>query len=427
MTTIYYDSVTGDDTSSGAGGIEVTGTNCDATGGSNTFTLNETVDLSGFAAGDVFFTAGTTGERHLFSIASFTGGAATCTAIVTTEAVGATTISGAAWSVGGVRKTLRADTSREDHLDWAAAWTKEFADGGSFEVGVPITTWNDLPDETQLWRTGPGYASRARIWSSADKVIDFTVPEDNRWRCDGIHFDCSAASDETVELGSDDCRITFVDCEFSSTNHVALKLATGGSGIFEFLGGEVSGAGTIGMYLAIGVDCHWRFSRFRITNCDEPGMNINLSGARTSFVMDEVQIDGCGGSTYDGIYFDSAGGNAHAVWTNCTFVGNGRHGINFSRATLPDNTNILIENCRFESNDDHPVSFADATNGPLSAIIDTCSFWGNGTDAVEDGPTPTNTITPTADPSVNAAAGNFNLNNDANGGALLREAGVKLQ
>ena len=70
----------------------------------------------------------TSGERHLFEILTFTGGVSTCTAVTTTESVGAT-FSGADWHINGTRKSFDVDSSNSDENDWNVGWQIELASG----------------------------------------------------------------------------------------------------------------------------------------------------------------------------------------------------------------------------------------------------------------------------------------------------------
>ena len=118
---IQYNESTGSDTqASGAGpATAVFGTDADGTGAGTTITLNGTFDFTGAAddgESDAIRCATAAGDRHIFSIATFTGGVATCTAIETNETIDAT-FSAQAWGVGGLRETLQADTTNRDWFD----------------------------------------------------------------------------------------------------------------------------------------------------------------------------------------------------------------------------------------------------------------------------------------------------------------------
>lgn len=128
--TVQYDATSGNDEYSGAGGTAVTGANGDISG--TTITLNTTADLSAFAAGDPVWFEGNAGDRHLFEIASFTGGAATCTAIVTVESATAARTA-KKWAVGGKRKTIDAEAFQPDFEDGSAHWLFDLG-AGTFSI-----------------------------------------------------------------------------------------------------------------------------------------------------------------------------------------------------------------------------------------------------------------------------------------------------
>ena len=110
LPTLTYNASSGSDTlASGAGpSTAVTGTNGDVTSGGTTLTLNTTKDFTGAAndGSDVLWYEGATTDRHLFRISSFTGGVATCTAIVIQGSTFSATRTAKNWAVGGKRKTF---------------------------------------------------------------------------------------------------------------------------------------------------------------------------------------------------------------------------------------------------------------------------------------------------------------------------------
>lgn len=117
------------------------------------------------------------------------------------------------------------------------------------------------------------------------------------------------------------------------------------------------------------------------------------------------------GATTDGFFNNGA----VSTYVGCVAYGNGRNGFNSTRQ--------LLVNCIAEANGG--FGFVNGGGSPLYGLIN-CGSYNNtsGRSSLGSGPTfDTGAIQYTGSAFVNAAAGNFALNNTAGAGALLRAAG----
>lgn len=138
--TLTYNAASGSNTAaSGAGpSTAVTGTSAchnNNTAGSTTWTLTNTPDLSGVAAGDVIWVNTASGNPHLYRISSVDDGADTVT-VVETDAPAVASGSAVNYAIGGKRQTFENDTSQYDWEDWGRGWRIELDDGQSISAAI---------------------------------------------------------------------------------------------------------------------------------------------------------------------------------------------------------------------------------------------------------------------------------------------------
>ena len=99
-------------------------------------------------------------------------------------------------------------------------------------------------------------------------------------------------------------------------------------------------------------------------------------------------------------------------------------GVSFSAATSPVFQQYRIENCIFYDNGGYGVSVTDS-DATSQVICDTNAFYNNTSGATLN-TTDLNAITMTADPFTDSANGDFSLNSDAGGGALVDTEGLSI-
>ena len=154
LATITYNAASGSDTAASGGTLPataITHTGRSTLDGddSNTFTFNDagTHDCSGGAddGSDVLWVAASSADRHLHRITSYTGGIATCTAIVVAETMSAS-ISASNWAIGGKRATFENDTGRYDWEDWNTGWTVELDDDQTINAALTLPNVGSIAD-----------------------------------------------------------------------------------------------------------------------------------------------------------------------------------------------------------------------------------------------------------------------------------------
>lgn len=410
--TVQYDASGGSDSNSGAGGTPVTGTNGDISG--NTITLNETKDLSAFAAGDVVYYAGNSGDRHLFEIASFTGGAATCTAIVTVESATAAR-TGSNWSVGGKRQTIQADTSRRDSEDAAADWTFDLA-AGTYNLGATMV----VPGQSggQCFKIQGAGRDSTTIMLTANAYFHNTSGG-VLW-LDGLEVDTNAGTKTLTYLfraASAASRMFLTNCRVQNLQ----------GGYFTYFAGQFYAIGTHFKDLVTsatvqgtyGVSC--AFYGCEISGCGSYGVELgsNATGASDAAIIGCVIRD----NTDSGIYIGTGG--ARALIINNTIHDNGGDGIEigtFDTLPLVILNNIMTSNAagyglRGTSAIDDQTILADYNAYGWTGDNNASGARLNLTAGAGD-------VTLTADPFTDEpTTKDFTLNSTAGGGAALTDTG----
>jgi hypothetical protein len=129
------------------------------------------------------------------------------------------------------------------------------------------------------------------------------------------------------------------------------------------------------------------------------------------------------GNSSHGFYSDGADSGRNQ-FINCIAYGNGGNGFHLDSY----NRGSYIVACISVGNTGYGYNLANTTGNGLCALI-SCAAYGNTSGATSNytaGVTNINFITLSADPFVNAAAGDFNLNNVSGGGADLRDLAIAL-
>ncbi len=135
--TVRYDADDGSDINSGSQNTNDTIYTDTSTGETVTDTATATITFSGTVNlsdvkdddSDMIWVGHAQDEQKLFRIMSFTGGKATCTAVVVEPNVGAAGFGATdTWGIGGIRKTLIADAS-DDVNNWQLGWKVTLAGG----------------------------------------------------------------------------------------------------------------------------------------------------------------------------------------------------------------------------------------------------------------------------------------------------------
>lgn len=348
--TIVYNASTGSNTAaSGAGpSTAVTGTNGDIVASGSTLTLNETKDLTGVAddgGSDALFVDSTSGDRKICSISSFTGGKATCTAIVINETFDSTE-SGINWAVGGKRLHMEYDTTNEDWLDALAGWTYEFEEG-TYTITQEINPTNG--DRA----TGPVTFQAA---SGASPVFDHTTNIRSfkldgataRVVIDGLKFTRSsgswAGSAGVMVFGSIDL-LWLRNCEFDGTGMgYPIYLASDCNALIEYC--EVYSSDADGMVIAAGSRSENCIRHCSVHDNVEDGIVYGNMATFTSASLHRCVIydNGKEGNPGNGVTVGAvlAGGQNRLDIIHCTIDGNFTDGIDVA-GTVAVNSLLVLE------------------------------------------------------------------------------------
>lgn len=430
---LFYDAVGGSDTAPSDRATNGSGSSASGTGAASTITLGATVDLTSTIpvaddGTDYIWCSTTAGERHLFRITSFTGGAATCTAVVVAEAIGATTFSGANWHINGSRQTFLSDATNRDWEDWMDGWSIEFEAGtyttnSTFNPGASIT-WTHAMEPIYML-AAPGAVSRPVITQSANSNM-LKASASVVLHVAGLKFDTTHTG-TSPKIDVDSGSITLVDCvvdaSFGSATEAiecwggnrSLTLTrcyvTGGTTyVVKNLSAQVclidscviDGQGSYGT--TAGVSLQARRSVIRgsvVGDCDGDGISVdNQYGVASPQVLNNTIVDNTG----DGIVVvtsspPGATAHYHGRVENNIIAFNGLYGVR-TPISLSDNNLryvLFINNATYSN-----------TSGAYIGQITAANSIG--------------AVTLTADPFTNRAANDYTLNNTAGGGADCRAA-----
>ena len=425
--TIVYNASTGSDTAaSGAGpATAVTGTNAEGVALDTTLTLNETVDFTGVAddaGSDALWCETNAGERHLFSIASFTGGAATCTAIVTNTAFDAD-FAAKSWAVGGKRQTLDSESTNNDWEDMLAGWTFEF-EAGTYDVSEAIDNpvGGTITDGPVTFQAATGAAPVIRshaaghMWTFQIDVpmvyllgLTLTTLHTLQLFGGGIRFsaaergqgcvvrDCICEGGLGYGIYADGgCYWTAVDCIFRNMARQPFYWSGG-------YGGSL------------------RRCRFQGSDNGFAGVN-GASGAQGGPIFIECIFSGC--DTY-GAEVTATNATVQQFY-NCTFYNNTLDGLRIlgHSGSQPEKASVTVENCIFVSNGGYGINYTYSDNASL--FIGPNAYYNNTSGQRNNIPAHSDDVTMTADPFSDAAGDDFSLNTAAGGGALIDTEGAGL-
>ena len=216
--------------------------------------------------------------------------------------------------------------------------------------------------------------------------------------------------------------------------------------IGTFISGITANHATDKWYRGIGIQgAGTKVTRCSIGNCVDSGVFVSSNG-HGGWDIIENDVFSCGshgfeisgqifginivrniirGNTDDGINHTSYNdGRTKGLYSDNIIYNNGGSGIEIVSAALglPSIINNIIAN-----NGAYGIeSAAGGNDDAMSQIIDRNAYYANTSGLTIGVSTETNAITLSASPFVDAAGGDFNLNNTAGGGATLRAETVVL-
>lgn len=416
---IKINNSTGSDTAASgwASTATLSGTGASTTASSATVDLSaDTPNLSGVVAGDLLWVDSSSG-RQFSVIASVDDGLDT----VTCDDVFANTESTRNWGIGGKRSTIAGSLALA--ADAKPGWEIDIEETGTAYtiVGLTQTAGGDATTGPVVWKSTSGTkpainfapaASTNEAWTLAASDITLRNLKFDQTNNEVIVRALFGGTAGAVK------RIRFEKCEItqaSSTQqdnavNIANNTSEGGCAFIECYLHDVGGifidhaqgehglvvmrchfkAGTTGDWLDIH-DCRGIVIEDNVF-ADAAADAINLAQDSHGAVIKGNAIYN---STGDGIQI--TGGMAPVTIVNNILDSNGGYGINFSTA-VADNS-VLCDHNAFRNN----------TSGEMNGV-------GNGA----------NDITLTADPFVAVASDDYNIANNAGGGAALRAVTVSI-
>jgi hypothetical protein len=164
----------------------------------------------------------------------------------------------------------------------------------------------------------------------------------------------------------------------------------------------------------------WLIAENSIFSCGSHGIQTSGNNFGVNIVRNIIR-----GNTGDGINFTGGtDGRDSGLFSDNVFFDNGGSGIEIASTTiaLPNITNNI-----FSENGDRGIrSAAGGNQDAMSQIIDGNAYYNNTSGTTTGVTVETNAIELTSDPFEDTTTNNFNINNDAGGGADLRAATVVL-
>jgi len=404
---ILFNSSTGNDaTASGLGPANPVTVMVMTSAGSNTASASPT---SGYSAGDLMYIPSATGRKFNI-IASVQSG------ILTFDNNWDDSLMGNAAYVGGKRATLAGSQRIYDNgstADGDGDWIIELEDGYTETISSTINL------RVATGSMDGGFILRGQAGSVTKPVLTFTNQGYS------FSFFASYATVQNIEL-KNSATTTSATVAFTSNSYVTLpKLIDVDihdptdnyyTGVFVYASGST------------GIVCEG----CSVGNVDGVGIFPNVANAATSIVG--CKIFNCGSYGFANAY-----GNVFQFENNLVY-GNGSHGLYIPQGAGYISGNIIANNTGDGINISnnfariHSNIIAGNANGIVrsgTAIqgansISRNAFYGNTTANVTGFSRSENEVLLTADPFVDAAAGDFNLNEDAGGGATLRSTNYTL-
>ena len=400
---IKFNNVTGSDTAaSGLGpAVAVTGSGASTTSASNVVTG---INTTGVSPGDLLWVQSSSG-RQFSIIATVDSGAQ-----VTCDNTFDNTESGRTWAIGGKRATFDNADSRQCFTD-SAGWTFETETDQSLTSAIACPNLNGTHEfkgasggiktitQTADARNFEGGSNNASIMlfrnlklqnSNASKTAAIGLGMRRIYHC----FDC-VFGDPTNQLRYASYRLG--DYPNGSVNNCIIQHCT-----------------ATNLY---GPDGGWLVNPsggFVFNNC------IFRNNAESGLVTQQYSVTCVGCIFHNNVehgWIRSIGAAREGVVSKCIFANNGGDGMHAFNTSDFGNLSIVHDNI-YVGNGGYGLD----VNAPFpSYITRSNAFYNNASGPYNDSRIASSSdVTLTADPFVDAANGDFNINNAAGGGAVLR-------
>ncbi len=408
---ILYSESTGSDTAASGAGPATAVTGSSATNGAgNIVILDGTPDLSGVAVDDMLYATTAAGVRHLSQITAVNDGADT----VTTEdllALGG----GVVWAIGGKRKTLTGEVTRNDLDDAKAGWDFEFDSGtylcldhgSNILTGFPAT----LAAGGVTVRASSSATTRPILtWTGEVSLFDLFS--------DDLVLEGMACSNTTATTTDARCvkmqsnsSIHASDCTFDANFPISVDAST-----VILTGGSITSSGEHHGIQSFN-ESYVELSNVDVSDCD---IGVFRSDGVGALHLLGCRIHGC---SSQGVNIAMNGtSRGYSSVTNTVCHGNSSDGLLLSGTVNISTGHVEIVNNIFSSNGGRGISAG--SNVDLLVLADFNAFHNNTSGALNNISAGANDVTLTADPFIDSASGDFRLNREAGGGTLLKAQGL---
>ena len=399
---ILFNNSTGNDiTASGLGAANVYGSGASTTGSSAVVTG---IDTTGVSSGDLLWVQSSSGRQ--FSIIATVDSSTQ----VTCDDTFANTESGRTWAIGGKRATFDNADSRQCFTD-SAGWTFETETDQSLTSAIVCPNLNGTHEfkgssggiktitQTADDPNFEGGINNASIMlfrnlklqnSNASKTTANGLAMRRKYHC----FDC-VFGDPVNQLLRASYRLG--DYPNGSVNNCIIQHCTATNPYGREGGWAVNPSGG-----------------FVFNNC------IFRNNAEAGLVTYQYSVTCTGCIFHDNVedgWVRSIGATREGVVSKCIFANNGGDGMSAFNSSDFGDLSIVHDNI-YVGNGGYGLD----VNGTFpSYITRSNAFYNNASGSYSDSRIASDTdITLTADPFVDAANGDFNINNAAGGGAVLR-------
>ena len=392
---ILFNNSTGvgsDTTASGLGAANVYGTGASTTSASAVVTG---ITTTGVTAGDLLWVQSSSGRQ--FSIIATVDSSTQ----VTCDDVFANTESGRTWAIGGKRATWGDASSLSVFSDAKPGWVIETETDQSISsaIIIPTTVMGDPLNQVVI--KGSDASSKKVITQTSNNVL---------FNCSGQYISYRDMEVRYSHGTKNRAAFIFGQNRVRSIVNVNATHPTDYFQHFAIRGGQAPSVAIISCHIE-NLDYGINFADGSVSVVACLIRNITNEGVRHTVNADEFNllnsiVSGCGS---DGVRCDRA---ARMCFGNI-FHSNGGDGFNGGSAT---SANVIMDNL-FTDNAGFGLVLSTATQHQLA---DRNAFYNNTSGNRSNVAAGTNDITLTADPFVDAANGDFNLNANAGGGATLR-------
>ena len=386
---ILFNNSTGSDTtaSGSSAGANVYGSGASTTSASAVVTG---ITTTGVQAGDLLWVQSSSG-RQFSVIASVDSGTQ-----VTCDDTFANTESSRTWAIGGKRATFdNADSRRLFTSDVVAGSTIESETDQNISSNMIIGPATATQPLTVDCKNNAIVRTFTTAWTYTLRLREYTIFK-NATHTTATNF---VYGIEAFQQGAAD-RFQWIENVHVSnfwTNFACLS-----RGNYNFS------------------NCSFRDATDRGLYADGPD-NLSIFGCISDGNAKGVEIDSGTVNLYNCIISNNTANGCDFSSANVTaisnvFLGNTSSGMIVAGFSFPDAKSLGIRNNIFDSNGSYGINVT-ATGGLFRCYR---NAFRNNTSGETSGITSVDTITLTADPFVDAANGDFNLNADAGGGATLR-------